>query len=378
MQQLEEQTVIKITQQSLMEQIGLNRREIARRLHMFNFTEEDRQALLAAEETIEEQLIPIADAYYSVILEDPEISLIIGDADTLNRLNVKMRSYIINIFRGRYDEQYVNGRLRIGKVHKRIGVTPKLYMSAISKLQLILDDVCENSEAIGEAEATRTAIHKMLLFDAQLVFEAYVDSFLAEADAAREQVDKYAVNLELKVDTLTRRLHEQSKRDELTKLYNHRAFYDFLDRELRVAKRHQLPLCLAYFDLNNFKTVNDQHGHRTGDGVLAEIGENILGAIRDVDIACRYGGDEFCLIMPRSNIEEAQQPLNRLIENFDMEKHHGVSFSIGLIEVQSGEDCDSDTLVRAADKLMYQAKNLSRNQPGHKLLTQIGVATQSA
>ena len=82
--------------------------------------------------------------------------------------------------------------------------------------------------------------------------------------------------------------------------------------------------------------------------------------------------------MPRSNFERAQPPLNRLIENFDMENHHRVSFSIGLIEVQSGEDCDSDTLVRAADKLMYQAKNLSRNQPGHKLLTQIGVATQSA
>jgi diguanylate cyclase len=140
--------------------------------------------------------------------------------------------------------------------------------------------------------------------------------------------------------------------------------------------RHGLPLCLLYMDLNNFKTLNDTEGHNAGDKVLENVGSILTTVMREVDICCRFGGDEFCVIMPRTTMEQAATPLKRLMEAFAPADHSNVSFSMGLAQTgANGKLIDADTLVHTADQAMYkakaEAKSLNREQPPHTIQNQI-------
>ncbi|WP_169566534.1 protoglobin domain-containing protein [Sneathiella limimaris] len=130
--------------QPLTNQMGTSSREIARRLHVLNLTDEDCRNLASVENLVVEKLPDIVEEYYAFQLRDQEISAIIGDADTLTRLKGYMHTYIKSLFSGNFDQVYVNTRLRIGKVHKRLDVRPKLYMTAYTELHTLLDRVLED------------------------------------------------------------------------------------------------------------------------------------------------------------------------------------------------------------------------------------------
>jgi len=153
----------------------------------------------------------------------------------------------------------------------------------------------------------------------------------------------------------------------LTGLFNRRAFFEHLERECDAAERHGLPLTLAYFDLNGFKAINDNHGHDEGDRVLRQVGEAMLTVTRAVDIAGRYGGDEFCVIMPRTSRDVVNLPLKRLMAEFDARREHPVTFSIGV--VQTGPDTVDDPreIIRKADEKMYLAKDRAKADGGHHI-----------
>lgn len=359
--------MIRITEKSLVEQMGLNEREIARRLHLIDFTDDDLAHVKSAAPIIEAALDGIIQDFYQVQLDDSEIAAIIGDIDTLKRLHSHMRGYVRLLFRADFNEDYANNRLRIGKVHKRLSVTPKLYMIAMSTLQAILDQVID--DVMEEADAVKEAVHKIMLFDAQLVFEAYIDGFLVEMETAREEVEKYASGLGVRVESLTRHMHDIATKDALTGLYNRRAFYDYLARECGVAERHKLPLSLLYIDLNGFKPVNDTHGHDAGDQVLRQVGESLIAVTRSVDIAARYGGDEFCVVLPRTAMDGAELLIERLVADFDERCTYPVTFSIGV--VQSGPDAvdDPSDMITKADVKMYVAKARSKRDVGHQVET---------
>lgn len=357
--------MIRITEKSLVEQMGLSDREIARRLHLLDFTNDDLDRVREIAPHIDASLDAIIQDFYRTQLEDSEIAAVIGDIDTLKRLQGHMKGYIRLLFKGDYTSEYANNRLRIGKVHKRMAVTPKLYMSGIATLQGILDAVIADS---ADADATRpiqNAVHKMLLFDSQLVFEAYIDGFLKEMETAREEVDKYASDLGVKVDTFTRHMHEIATKDALTGLCNRRALHEYLDRECGVARRHGLPLTLLYMDLNGFKPVNDAHGHDAGDQVLRHVGETLSAITRAVDIPARYGGDEFCIVMPRTTLKGADIPLQRLMEDFDRRVQYPVTFSIGVVQTGPEDVLDPSELIRQADAKMYAAKARAKKDGAH-------------
>ncbi len=346
-------------------------REIRQSMHMFDFTDKDVSLLVACEGHISSQIDNVIEEFCAKQLAVSEIAMIIGDSDTLGRLKKVMRGYVLELFSGVYEKNYVNSRLRIGKIHKRLNVSPKLYMALLSTLQTIIDKCLDRygTEAGGgTVEPVKEALHKILLFDAQLVFDAYIDGFMAEVDSAKGEVEKYASSLEIKVTVLTRQLHDLSTKDSLTGLYNQRAFQDFLPRECCVAQRHGLPLCLVYLDLNDFKALNDTKGHVAGDTVLAEVGSAALDAMRTVDILCRYGGDEFCIIMPRTDIAQAKIACERLVEFFRDRRSYDISFSIGIAQTGPEDAVDAEELVRAADALMYEAKVQSKKVPGFHIV----------
>ena len=356
-------------ERSLLEQLQISDREIQSRKELLDFFPEDEILLASLQSVAISKLDTIVSRFYDRQLQSREIALVIGDADTLERLKNSMHRYILELFEGIYDAVYVNKRLRIGKVHQRIGVSPKLYVSALSLLQTTLFEVMlplsGRGKAITECEKQRSALRKLLMFDMQLVFDTYISTLVSEVETAQTELEEYAEGLEQTIAERTEELRAISTRDSLTKLFNQRGFYENLRREASVAERNRDVLSLVYFDLNGFKKLNDSKGHKEGDRLLSMIGTSVLSEIRNVDFGCRYGGDEFCVIMPRTDINGARDVFYRIIKTFDKGRTHKVTFSTGI--VQSGPDdfLHPDAMVKQADALMYKAKARARKKPGH-------------
>lgn len=125
---------------------------------------------------------------------------------------------------------------------------------------------------------------------------------------------------------------------------------------------------LIYFDLDGFKALNDTRGHLAGDTLLKEVGAAMFEALRTVDIPCRYGGDEFCVIMPRTDVAQAKVACERLIECFCERRSYDISFSVGIAQTGPDEIAPPEDLVRAADGLMYEAKLKSKQTPGFQIV----------
>lgn len=172
------------------------------------------------------------------------------------------------------------------------------------------------------------------------------------------------------LETRTRELEVQSRRDILTGIYN-RAYVDaVLTQEFSAAKTHGWPMALMFIDLDHFKEVNDNYGHQAGDLVLQKTAQLLQEAARETDIVARFGGEEFLIVLPGTGTTGAIAASERLLDAFRNTKHsvNGgdgivVTCSIG-IGVQ-GEDQDFENtaaLVGAADRALYAAKFAGRNQ----------------
>ena len=351
---------MKQLEQTLAEQMQFSELEIQQRKDLLGFTTNDAELLKSHKTFIANRIDQIVELFYAKQVGIPEIALLIGDADTLRLLQNAMRRYILELFDGHYDSDYVNRRLRIGKVHKRIGVSPKLYLSAVWLLQSTLNEEIDTHVGMTSetncGPALKEALNKLITLDTQLIFDTYISSLMSEVDSAKEEMSSYASSLEDIVAQRTQELEELSRKDSLTGLFNQRAFYEHLRREMANATRHKDRLCLAYFDLNNFKQLNDQKGHQAGDDVLAATGRCSLNSVRSTDFGCRYGGDEFVIIMPRTNLDEANSVCQRLITAFEAATEHDVTISIGIASTGPDEHMDIDSLIQAADEQMYKAK----------------------
>jgi diguanylate cyclase len=137
-------------------------------------------------------------------------------------------------------------------------------------------------------------------------------------------------------------------------------------REIAVAQRIGSRVTLIYFDLNGFKEINDNKGHVAGDNILKFIGQVIQKNIREVDIGCRYGGDEFCIILPNTEQVMAKDVVAKRIFNaLEQQEKLGINVSMGVVQTGPDVFCEPDELVKAADQLMYIAKGKSRQTPGN-------------
>ncbi|WP_029935713.1 GGDEF domain-containing protein [Thiomicrospira pelophila] len=347
---------MKRTEQTLLEQMKMSDVEISHRMNLLSLTSEELSLLHGHKSIIEDNIDVIVDEFYEKQTEIDEISLLIGDADTLMRLRAAQRKYVMDLFSGSYDSEYVNNRLRIGMVHKRIGVEPKLYLSAVRTLkEMIIKTLKRIISDKDLYDRTIDALEKLLYFDTTLVFDTYIDSLVGEIENAKNRTEIYAKSLEEKVAERTLQLEEQAQLDPLTNLYNQRVMQELLSRDLATSKRRQVKLSLVYFDIDQFKNINDTHGHLKGDDVLKSIGKAMLNNVRSTDIACRYGGDEFCIILPDCGADEAKVICKKIMNEFN-EKYPDYSFSVGIAETGLDEYIDGDQLIKIADDKMYQAK----------------------
>jgi diguanylate cyclase (GGDEF)-like protein len=152
-------------------------------------------------------------------------------------------------------------------------------------------------------------------------------------------------------------------RDPLTNVLNARAFSNELAQELGRNRRYGRPLALIYLDLDDFKKVNDAHGHATGDAVLRLVADAMRGAVRQADVVGRLGGDEFGVLMPETDGAVAHAAANRLVSGIRtvFRGTPSVTASIGVVAV-SGTEAGSDELLRKADQAMYEAKRSGKDR----------------
>ena len=170
-----------------------------------------------------------------------------------------------------------------------------------------------------------------------------------------------------KIELLQEKLREQATLDPLTGLYNRRYMIDMMHRELSRAKRENTPISIAIMDLDHFKNINDTFGHKGGDAVLVAMAELFLSHVRTSDIVCRYGGEEFLILMPGASIDHAaerMEELRKIIEAKSIihnDKTIPVTASIGVSSYPlNGED--DDALLLEADNMLYNSKRNGRNR----------------
>lgn len=254
-------------------------------------------------------------------------------------------------------DRYFNSKdcwgIRLGDTYSVYPCASKLYCSHVNETSL-LPSLCLPMIAEGE---TIGMLH--------LQFNNVVEISKSIQNLA-ETVSRYLAlsfaNLKLQEE-----LRYQSLHDPLTGLYNRRYLEESLPKEIDRAGRKQQSVSVMMLDVDHFKRFNDVYGHKAGDLVLNKVGTYLLSAIRQYDIACRYGGEEMIIVMPEASIENAVLRANTIRNDIKGMKLEYESKPLGPVTVSIGVSCfpndgiDSEKLISAADKALYQAKEDGRD-----------------
>jgi diguanylate cyclase (GGDEF)-like protein len=190
-----------------------------------------------------------------------------------------------------------------------------------------------------------------------------IENWQQLAQAMADRTALALANVRLRIS-----LRQQSIRDPLTELFNRRYLEETLERELRRATRLQRPVGVVMMDLDHFKSFNDRFGHEAGDLLLRELGKLLKKHIRGGDVACRYGGEEFALILPDISLQDAQERAEQLREeikamniNYREQALEAITLSLGVAMFPDHGDTGI-LLLRAADTALYEAKRLGRDR----------------
>jgi diguanylate cyclase (GGDEF)-like protein len=181
--------------------------------------------------------------------------------------------------------------------------------------------------------------------------------------ALRELRDK---NLQLEQSLI--KVEEVAATDPLTGLYNRRHFGRVLEQLFSGARRYDTDLACVMIDLDGYKQLNDTFGHQVGDQLLVTAGKVITANLRTMDVAARYGGDEFIVLLPRAGGPEAANVVARIRDEFChasavvLHRAQGVTMSVGVGSLQGDHPTGAESLVAAADAALYRAKAAGRNR----------------
>ncbi|GFO68070.1 GGDEF domain-containing protein [Geomonas limicola] len=231
-------------------------------------------------------------------------------------------------------------------------------------------------------EGIRSLVCVPLVFQSRIMGILYLDDF------EPRQFDRDKLNLlsilasfaAMAIHNAT--LHKRTKlmaiTDSLTGLHNHRYFKQFFKQEMGRARRYHKPFSIIMMDVDDFKSFNDSFGHAVGDELLTVMGAVILETIRGVDVAFRYGGEEFIVLLPETRLEKAILAAERLraavqagtANKLAGSRGRGVTVSIGVASYPENAD-KMDELFNIVDSLLYQAKRCGKNKVYHQESLQI-------
>ncbi|MDY3199560.1 MAG: diguanylate cyclase [Arcobacter sp.] len=189
--------------------------------------------------------------------------------------------------------------------------------------------------------------------------------FAINVDYYENKEDYYVFSLTdiTKLKEKSNLLEYQASHDKLTGLFNRNRFDEIYSKEIKRAKRYNNDLSIILFDIDNFKNVNDTYGHQIGDEVLKEIAKLLLNNVRDLDICVRWGGEEFLILLPQTNLDGAKTVAEKIrtaiIKNSLTDKNLQITASFGVLQMIDSDD--ENSLISKVDKLLYLAKNSGKN-----------------
>ena len=196
---------------------------------------------------------------------------------------------------------------------------------------------------------------------------------LGAVDYITKPVNPAIVKVRVKTQITIKQQQDELKllasTDSMTKLYNRRYFSKIAEQSLELAKRENNELSIIMLDIDKFKNVNDTYGHQVGDDVIIQLARNIMHAQRKSDISSRYGGEEFVLLLPNTNIDGAKilaEKLRQIVElseiKFNETQILKYTISLGLASIDITNDKNIETALKKADDALYEAKENGRNQ----------------
>lgn len=202
--------------------------------------------------------------------------------------------------------------------------------------------------------ATLNVVHTDWILDRRLTGELFIAPIIAGV---------FFGYLLARIKTLNNRLALLATTDSLTQTTNRAQFDYCLDKAIQLAKRNENTFSIIYFDVDNFKQVNDSHGHHAGDELLKLIAAEVKRNTRKSDIFARYGGDEFIVLLPNTDLQSAEQHARHLCKeitraHFNPEKK--ISCSFGVVEYRPEMD-GTLSVLKAADNALYNAKQAGKN-----------------
>ncbi|MBC8107613.1 MAG: diguanylate cyclase [Anaerolineae bacterium] len=198
-----------------------------------------------------------------------------------------------------------------------------------------------------------------------------VAKVMRENDSLRQSLEQALSEVKDKNAQLEKsllRVEELAATDPLTGLYNRRHFSRVLDQLFAEAQRYGKDLACVMIDMDGFKTLNDSYGHQVGDQLLVMAGKVISANMRRMDVAARYGGDEFVLLLPHASEQDAAQAAQRIREEYRtasaalLKRTNGMTMSIGIGSLTRNKPAGGDELIAMADSALYSAKESGRDR----------------
>lgn len=247
----------------------------------------------------------------------------------------------------------------------------------------------DSSRELGEAVQTQVR-HIESSVDAvedpqqlKAAVQERLETILRHLDEHRESDQAHQAEMEEQLDNLNRRVHEMEKEgkslrerlrekheqaihDTLTGLYNRLAYDERIAQEFARAKRYHTPLSLAILDIDRFKRINDNYGHKAGDKALKIIAKRVQKNLRETDFLARYGGEEFVIVMPETRLDDGLIAVEKLRQDVSQSQFHyqgtdvSVTVSVGLAEMKV--DDNPEMLFQRADRALYRAKDEGRDR----------------
>jgi diguanylate cyclase (GGDEF)-like protein len=227
-----------------------------------------------------------------------------------------------------------------------------------------------NKIALGNYDTYVAAERPDAIGDLARAFNQMVVTVKLQQDALASANKKLDHDLEIAMADLRHKnsqLEELAATDPLTGLYNRRHFGRVLERLFSEASRYGDDLACVMIDLDGYKPINDTFGHAVGDELLMIVGRVIAANMRSMDIAARYGGDEFVLLLPRATAADAATVVERIREEYrqasarHLHLEQGVTMSVGIATLLTTRPARADQLVIQADSALYQAKQAGRD-----------------
>jgi len=343
----------------LCQQFGFDHKKRAERLLLMGLSDADKPiSTRLINEILKPNYIQILTSFYDFIMSFASMRRFIKNKTVLEQLKTSQAAYLLSLGQNIESADYFEERLLIGIAHERIGMPLHIYVASYRKLlQLLIQQI--SSHLRHEPELAHMFLQtttKLLMLDISLAIDTY--SF-----AHHKVLNESIGELVDERDTLTMQLMY----DNLTGIFTRQFILGVLEKNLAQLKRNpDKSVVIAMLDLDNFKLINDTYGHVAGDRILKIFAKTLQSSLRDQDFFGRYGGEEFLLLLPDTQLDQAMQLAERLrgitenklmpIEN----KKISITTSIGLTMANSGET--TEQVIQRADRALYIAKDSGRNK----------------